>query len=152
MKHARQIHGQSNREAEYLDGWRRARAELDNLKKRLAAEQQQSRQRAQVAAVQSLLALADNFQMMLKHVPAELTSHSWVEGVRHVARQLEQLLSEYGVVLITDTNVPFDPAVHEAIDQVQNTKIKSGLVVEVVAPGYKLGDSILRPARVKVSA
>lgn len=140
-----------SREAEYLDGWRHARAELANYKKRVAAEHQQSRQQAVAEALRALLPVADNFQMMIKHIPSDLTSHSWVEGVKHVARQLDQLLAESGVALIAETNIPFDPAVHEAVDQVKNIKIKSGLVVEVTQPGYKLGENILRPAKVKVS-
>lgn len=151
MIYAHQTHGGISREAEYLDGWRRARAELDNFKKRLAAAQHASRQQAQAAALESLLTFADNFQIMLKHIPQELENHSWVEGVKHVARQLDQLLTEHGVALIAETNIPFDPSVHEAVDQVKNTKIKSGLVVEVTQPGYKMGDSVLKPAKVKIS-
>jgi molecular chaperone GrpE len=151
MIHANQTHGTPNREAEYLDGWRHARAELDNFKKRLAAEQQQSQQRARAAAVQSLLTVADNFQIMIKHIPEDLKNHSWVAGVQHVARQLDQLLTEHGIALIAETNIPFDPTVHEAVDQIKNSKIKSGLVAEIVQPGYKLAENVLRPAKVKVS-
>lgn len=152
MIHAQKTHGEGSREAEYLDGWRHARAELANFKKRIAAQQQESRLQTTAAALQSLLTVADNFQMMIKHIPEDLAGHSWVEGVKHVARQLDQLLVENGVALITETNIPFDPTFHEAVDQVKGTNIKSGLVVEVTQAGYKLGENILRPAKVKVSA
>ncbi|MEK7557278.1 MAG: nucleotide exchange factor GrpE, partial [Patescibacteria group bacterium] len=115
-------------------------------------EQRQDRGRAKAEAVQLLLSLADNFQAVVKHVPSELTEHSWTKGVMHVARQLDQLLAEQGVAAIAETGVPFNPAVHEAIEKVKDEKAKSGFVLEIVQTGYKLGDNVLKPARVKVSA
>lgn len=148
-----QVHGFAGvKEAEYLDGWRRERAELQNFRKRLAAEQSLMRERAQVAAAASLLTIADNFQVMTKHMPADLAKNTWVQGVQHVARQVDALLQEQGIVLISETNIPFNPAVHEAVEKIENQEIKSGIVLEIVQPGYKLGELILKPARVKVSA
>lgn len=153
MIHATQTHGvPSAAEAEYLAGWQRARAELDNFRKRITAQQQEYGQQARAAAVASLLVLADNFQAIVKHVPPELEPHSWTQGVLHVARQFEQLLQGYGVALIAETGVPFNPALHEAIAQVKQKEMESGLVAEIIQPGYKLGENVLKPARVKVSA
>lgn len=148
-----QVHGvPSTKEADYLDGWRRERAEFQNFRKRLEGRQSEYTRRAKATAVGSLLNLADSFQAVVKHIPKEVASHSWTQGVQHVARQFEQLLQDQGVAVISETNVPFNPAVHEAIEQIKNKEIKSGIVLEVIQPGYKLGEHILKPARVKISA
>lgn len=153
MIHATQAHGfPSAKEAEYLDGWRRARAEFDNYRKRVTREQAELVERARAAAVQNLLIVADNFRTMTKHMPPDLAQNQWAQGVAHIARQLEQLLLQQGVSIISQTNVPFDPAIHEAIEKIQAQEIKSGFVLEIIQPGYKLGEHILKPARVKVSA
>lgn len=153
MIHSSQVHGRPRQnEAEYLEGWQRARAELDNFRKRMEHEQVERTQRAKAQAAASLLAIADNFQAVVKHVPPAIAKEGWAQGVLHVARQLEQLLQEHGIAPIAETGVPFNPGLHEAIEEVKDEKTKSGFVLEIVQAGYKLGDSVLKPARVKVSA
>jgi Molecular chaperone GrpE (heat shock protein) len=153
MVHSSQTHGfKRAAEEEYLAGWQRARAEFDNFRKRVSRDQQAYSQQARAAAVASLLGVADNFQAIVKHVPPELKDHTWAQGVLHVARQFEQLLQENGVTPIHETGVAFDPAFHEAVEQVKQKESQSGLVIEIIQPGYKLGDNVLKPARVKVSA
>lgn len=153
MMSASQVHGVGETSAaEYLAGWQRERAEFDNFRKRVASEHQQREMRLKAQALSTLLAVADTFQVMAKHVPQDLQNHSWAQGVLHVARQMEQLLEQQGIAPIIETGVPFNPSLHEAIAQVKDKKIKSGLVLEIIQPGYKLGDNVLKPARVKVSA
>lgn len=153
MIYAARAHGaRASREQEYLEGWQRARAELHNWRRRRQAQQGAELARARQEAIVPLLQLADNFQALLQHVPAELVDHAWVDGVSHVARQMEQLLREFGVEIINGAPVPFNPAWHEAVASVPGGKgAVSGQVVEVVQPGYKMGEWILRPAKVKVA-
>lgn len=137
---------------EYLDGWRRARAELDNFRKRMAEEQMRERERVTMELVEPLLGLADNFRAVVAHVPAELRDNAWAAGVVHVARQLESVLESYGVAVMPfGKEQVFDPARHEALETVKREGVRSGMVVEVVQPGYVMGERVIRPARVKVS-
>jgi len=138
--------------AEYLDGWQRARAELDNFRKRTQEEQSLRHVQAAQQAIEPLLELSYNFQAMIEHVPVELADHSWVQGVIHVARQLEDIIASYNVSPIEALNQPFDPQLHEAVEKVKHTKESSGQVVEVVRAGYVMGDRVIRPAQVKVAA
>ena len=153
MIHATTVHGQTaSRAQEYLVGWQRARAELDNFRKRAVAERSLELTRARAAVIEPLLTLSDNFAAMSQHVPAELADNAWAEGVLHIARQLETLLADYGVERIAPAGQPFDPTQHEAIEQVEQPNQTSGLVIEVVQAGYRVGERVLRPAKVRIAA
>ena len=151
MINATQLHGSKVKENEYLDGWQRSRAELANLQKRLVGEQVQQRQKVTREITGELLTLADNFQVMTRHVPEELAENSWTTGVLHVARQLTQLLEEFGITLIEAKGQNFDPKFHEAVEQTSKTKLSTGSIVEVIQAGYQIGDEVVRPAKVKVA-
>lgn len=138
-----------NKEQEYLDGWKRARADLENFQKRMA----DTRTREQLAikrdVAESLIALNDNFRSLTEHAPD--TKDSWVAGVLHIARQFDQTLQDFGVETIEATGVPFDPSIHEAVEEVQGEE-GPGTVQEIVQAGYKIGDSVIRPAKVKITS
>lgn len=152
MIHARQPHtGKNRKEKEYLEGWQRARAELVNFRQTSLRQGEQQALQAQRRMLEPVLAIADNFQAIVAHVPTSLTKDPWVQGVLHVARQLEQALREVGVEVIAAQGQPFDPNRHEAIAEVESTEVPSQHVVEVVQPGYMLGSVVVRPARVKIS-
>lgn len=152
MISASDIHGSDDRARQYLTGWQRERAALANLRRRLAAEQTATRERLTQEITQSLLTLADNFRAMTAHTPTAFVDHPWTQGVHHIARQLEQLLAAYGVTPIdTAVGTVFNPALHEAVSRTTVPGHSAGTVVEVLQPGYRLGEHILRPARVKVA-
>lgn len=151
--HSASIHSKKDRqEQEYLAGWQRATADLDNLKKRLSQERASQQQSVKREVFSSLLSLADNFQALANHIPDDLSENPWAQGVAHIARQFDQILSEHGVTVIQANDTEFDPNFHEAIEQIKNTKNKSGYVVEVVQTGYKIDQDVIRPAKVKVAA
>lgn len=145
---AQKIHGGSGaKEQEYLEGWKRARADLENTKKRMADAHAQHRTSTKREVVESFLSLADNFRSLIDHAPKE--QDAWIQGVVHVARQFEQILKGFGVKLIADTSIKFNPMIHEAIAEVQGEG-EMGTVIEVVQVGYTLGEIVLRPAKVKI--
>ena len=149
MKHASEFHGgPSSRELEYLAGWQRERAQLRNLRERLTQERQQTQQRLRAEMLEPLLTLADHFQSLAKHAPEEFSGNIWVQGVLHIAREFERTLSEAGLEVIAPQNELFNPILHEAVAHEEGEK---DTVLEVVQVGYKLGDKVLRPAKVKVA-
>lgn len=149
-KHASHFHrvGDS-KEQEYLAGWQRARAELDNFRRRVKEERVGQQHMALQALIVELLPLADNLRAAAAHVPAELAAHPWVVGIIHIERQYGQLLAQLGVEVIGTVGEEFNPACHEAVAAVAGGG--EGKVVEVLQPGYKMGEKVLRPAKVKVS-
>jgi molecular chaperone GrpE len=151
MKHSREIHSNSGKAKEYLAGWKRSRAELVNFQARVSSDQIDRDKRNQRQVIEDLMPVVDNFQAIIAHMPTELSDSSWAEGVLHVAKQLEQVLAQYNVKKIKAEGAKFDPMQHEAIDMVKNKKITSGYIIEVLQPGYTMGDEVIRPAKVKVA-
>lgn len=150
MLHSSEIHGVS-KAGEYLSGWQRARADLDNFRRRVHQEQQQQTEQVKRRLIYDLMPLVDNFRAVAIHLPADLKDHVWAQGVLHVTRQLEQLLQHYDVEPIDQSGQPFNPVLHEAVATVEDETASSGLVVEVMQAGYRIGDQVIRPAKVKVA-
>jgi len=133
---------------ELFDRLQRLAAEFDNFRKRSAREQAGLIGRANERLVKELLPVLDDLGRALEaaeeHEGAKLE-----EGVRLVHRSLADLLAKEGLAEI-DTDGKFDPHVHEALLS-QPSDEEEGTVIEVVQKGYKLGDRVLRPARVVVA-
>jgi molecular chaperone GrpE len=135
---------------ELEDLWRRALADLDNLRKRLAKdiEHQRAQERARSAA--QWLPVVDNLDLALKH--AEADRDAIVEGVRAVRDQAVAVLSGLGFPRRDrEVGTTFDPARHEAVATMPSAGTPEGTVVDVVRPGYGDGERQLRPAGVVVA-
>ena len=135
------------REAE--DGWRRALADLDNLRKRHTRELtgQAAAERARTAA--AFLPVIDNLELALSHAGAD--PGAIVEGVRAVRDQAVNVLERLGYPRHAETGVPFDPARHEVVGVVQEPDADPNTVVQVLRPGYGDAERQLRPAAVTVA-
>jgi molecular chaperone GrpE len=133
---------------ELVDALQRLQAEFANYKKRTAREQEAFASRANEQLLRELLPVLDDLGRALDaaeaHEEAKLE-----EGVRLVHRQLAETLAKQGLAEI-ETNGTFDPHVHEALLS-QPSEAAEGSILEVVQKGYRLGDRVLRPARVVVS-
>lgn len=140
----------SNKEKEYLEGWQRARAELDNFRKRTHEELGSRQERLKGQIIEPLLQLADNFAAMTAHVPETLKEDAWAQGVLHIGRQLEQILQEFGVESIGTIGEQFDPRLHEVVGEEKGDTPNQ--VAAVTRAGYKIGDTVIRPAQVKVTS
>ena len=134
---------------EHLDDLKRLAAEFENYKKRTAREQASLSARAAERLVKELLPIVDDLERALvaaeEHQEAQLE-----EGVRLVHRQLAAALEREGLAEI-EVDGKFDPHVHEALLS-QPSEADEGSVIEVLQKGYRLGDRVLRPARVVVAA
>ncbi|MER6212098.1 nucleotide exchange factor GrpE [Streptomyces sp. NPDC001642] len=135
--------------AEMEDRWRRARADLDNLRKRHARELERDRavERSRTAA--AFLPVLDNLELALTHADAD--PGAIVEGIRAVRDQAVNVLELLGYPRHAETGAAFDPARHEVVGVVQDPGSPPGTVVEVLRPGYGEGERQLRPAAVTVA-
>ena len=131
------------------DRWRRAVADLDNLRKRYAREVARERavERSRVAA--AWLPVVDDLERAISHAGEH--SGAVVEGVRSILDQALQVLEHLGYPRDIETGGPFDPERHEVVGMTDATDVPPGTVVEVVRPGYGAGTQQLRPAAVMVS-
>lgn len=134
---------------EYLDDLRRVAADFDNYRKRTAREQEHMVARAHERLLKELLPVLDDLERALaaarQHEEAKLE-----EGVRLVERELRQILEREGLVEI-EANGAFDPNWHEALLTQPVDGVEDGAIVEVLQKGYRLGDKVLRPARVVIA-
>ncbi|MET8401901.1 nucleotide exchange factor GrpE [Streptomyces sp900116325] len=134
---------------ELEDRWRRALADLDNLRKRHARELERERtvERSRTAA--AFLPVLDNLELALTHAGAD--PGAIVEGIRAVRDQAVNVLELLGYPRHAETGVAFDPARHEVVGVVQDPDAPPGTVAEVLRPGYGDGERQLRPAAVTVA-
>jgi molecular chaperone GrpE len=133
---------------EYLDSLQRLKAEFDNFRKRTENERAAQAARASEALVKELLPVLDDLERALEaanqHENAKLE-----EGVALVHRALAGLLAREGLVEV-ETEGAFDPHTQEALLS-QTSSEPEGSVIQVLQKGYRLGDRVLRPARVIVA-
>jgi molecular chaperone GrpE len=133
---------------EAVDHLKRVAADFDNYRKRAARDQASLVARAHERLVKELLPVLDNLERALE--AGEQTEEAKLaEGVALVARELRAALEREGLVEI-ETDGKFDPHVHEAL-LTQPSEAEEGSVIEVLQKGYRLGDRVLRPARVVIS-
>ena len=134
---------------DYLDALQRLKAEFDNYRKRVARDQRELAARAHERLMKELVPVLDDLERALEaateHEEARLE-----EGVRLVHRSLADALAREGLVQI-DTDGKFDPHTQEALLS-QPSEAEEGSVIQVLQKGYSLGDRVLRPARVVISA
>jgi len=140
------------RQAEYLDGWQRARAELANARKRFQREQEQAYGNARADVLVRLLPILDDFQRALENVPEEVAAVPWLEGIRLIERKFQHLLEQEGVTPIADAGQEFDPFLHQAVTHEPSDTVPPGHVIATLRTGYRLGDQVLRPSMVRVSS
>ncbi len=133
---------------EYLNDLKRVAADFENYRKRVARDQEGLAARAHERLVKELLPVLDDLERALQ-AAAEHEGAKLEEGVRLVHRELVEALAREGLNEV-ETDGQFDPHVHEALLS-QASEKEDGAVVEVLQKGYRLGDRILRPARVVVS-
>ena len=133
---------------EYLDALQRLKAEFENYKKRVSRDQAEFVTLASERLVKQLLPVLDDLERTLE-AAADHEEAKLEEGVRLVHRSLADALAKEGLVEV-ETDGAFDPHTQEAL-LAQPSKADEGSVIQVLQKGYKLGDRVLRPARVVVS-
>ena len=138
-----------------VDVWKdrhlRLAAEYDNFRKRTSKERAETWARAQAELVSRLADALDDLSRFAHIDPAEIDSKTLHDGVDLVERKVWKELEAAGVTRIDQAGVPFDPNIHEAVTTQPAAKPEQDHTVgQVVQPGYKMRDMLLRPARVVV--
>ena len=136
---------------EYLDGWQRSRAEFANYKKRIEREQEDARARTTAGVITKILPIADDLERALRDRTDADDSGAWAAGIELIHRKLTALLEAEGVEPIPAEGEVFNPELHEAVTYEANDDHNEGQVIEVIQQGYRLGERVLRPARVRVA-
>ena len=141
----------------YLDGWKRCQADFENYKKRQTEAQKDLIRYSTQNIILQILPVIDNFHASTDHIPEDQKTNSWVVGIMYIQKQLEAVLAENGVeemgVKIGDN---FDPTMHEAVEDMECKSCKSAeykfknKIKKIATRGYRMGDKVVRAARVIV--
>ncbi len=143
---------------EYLALAQRTQADFENYRKRVARESALAQERGVAKLAKELLPAIDNLERAIVEIAlttGETDKDPLLGGVRLVLSELTAALARVGVESFSPAGEAFDPSLHEAmatVPQPPEGGAQSGAVVEVYQPGYRLGESIIRPARVVVAA
>jgi molecular chaperone GrpE len=137
---------------EYLALAQRTQADFENYRKRVARESATAQERGAGGLAKELLPALDNLDRALDE--ASCADEPLLAGVRLVRSELGAALTRFGIESFSPKGEMFDPSLHEAMATLPQPPggAASGTVVEVYQPGYRLGESIIRPARVVVAA
>jgi molecular chaperone GrpE len=129
----------------------RAVADLDNFKKRAAKEKEEVQKFGVERLLKDFLPVADNLDRAIEHAAAGSETDGLLEGVRMVRKLLEDTLGKHGVKGFSAVGQPFDPRLHEAIQQQETAEVPEHTVVAELVRGYTLNDRLVRPALVVVA-
>ena len=128
-------------------------AELENVKRRKELEKQDAIKFANSNLILDILPVLDSFDLASQQIKpdSDESTHSFVEGLTMIKKQIEQFLTKLGVERIESVDQPFDPNLHQGISKEVNAEKEENTILKEMQPGYKLNDRVLRPSMVVVS-
>ncbi len=140
-------------EPDYKDRWVRTTADLENVRRRARRDVALAEGKGVARLARELLPALDNLDRALAAAEAqpENADHHLTDGIRLVQAELQAALDRVGITQDAPVGQPFDPHVHEAVAQQPADGVEPGIVTEVFSPGYRLGDEVLRAAKVVVA-
>ena len=150
---------------EYLNGWKRERADFLNHKKEEIERIGTVIKYANEEIILKILPILDNVYLAESHAPEELKNNKWINGFLQIKKQLSDFLAKEGIEHIEVIGKPFDPNTMEAVEEIENSgervsaessgesasAVEAGTVVEEIQRGYTLHGKLIRPAKVKIS-
>jgi len=137
--------------AKMKDAWIRTAADFDNFRKRTRRELEEARKAGREELLKDLLPVFDNLERAVTSSKTAPDVKAVVDGLTMILKQFEGTLARVGITKVATTGTTFDPAVHEAIQQVETSDHPAGTVVAEVQPGYMNGDRLVRAAMVVVA-
>ncbi len=143
---------------EYLNGWKRERADFLNYKKGEMERISELAKYANEELILNILPILDNIYLAESHVPEELKKNPWIEGFDQIKDQLVEFLKKEGIEPIKTLYEKFDPNYMEVVEEIparesshDGAPEESGIAVEVVQTGYTMHGKIIRVAKVKIT-
>jgi len=139
--------------AEAEDRYKRALADFQNYQRRALANEAQARDEGAAGVVKSVLTVIDHFDLALGQDPEKASAESILEGVKLIKGELLRTLAQHGVSPVEPRpGDELDHHRHEAVGQMSAEDLDAGVIATCLQPGYRIGDRVLRPAKVMVVA
>lgn len=143
---------QAVRIVELTEDLQRTRADFENFRKRVEQDREQAREAGKTSAIMNLLPVIDTIDRAISHLPDELQGHQWAQGIAGMSKNLDKSLEALSLKRIeVAPGDEFDHHFHEAISFDEDSQGDHEVVAEVLQPGYLLGETVLRPAMVRVT-
>lgn len=136
---------------EYLEGWKRAKADYLNLKKESAKREEEIVKFSNAALIMGLLPVFDHLKLSFKHVPKEHADSQWVKGIEHIIAEFRALIQNIGIEETKTVGEQFNPEFHEAVAKEKVEGKEHGIIIEEVQPGYLYHGKPLQAAKVKIT-
>jgi molecular chaperone GrpE len=138
--------------AENKAAWQRSAADFQNYRRRMDQQREEEAALANEMLLLKLLAIVDDFDRAIEHVPADQQHSPWVEGIGAIDRKLRVMLESEGVSAAESAEgKPFDPREHDAIAYEESEDVPEGTVLRELQRGYRIRDRVLRPSLVSVA-
>lgn len=134
---------------EYLNGWKRAKADYANLKKESEDRQRIFLDVAKAGLIMEILPIYDNLKKALIALPAE--NNAWAEGIRAIKKQFEDFLKQNGIEEIKTVGENFNPEFHEAVSREQKEGVEPDMIISELSSGYLMKGKVLVAAKVVVA-
>lgn len=134
------------------DQYLRTRADFENYKKRILRDATRSYQDAMTSVMKIFLSVGDDLERALNNKPKGEELESWINGIELIHQKLMNQMKNQGVERMEiNPGDEFDPNLHEAITQEDHPDFNEGQIIDVVQPGYRISERIIRPAMVRVA-
>ncbi|MDP9212110.1 MAG: nucleotide exchange factor GrpE [bacterium] len=130
----------------------RLQADFSNFRRRTEEERLEVAALARTDLTLKLLPVIDNFDRAAKHVPEAVEKDPWYMGIEGIRKQFADMLAEFGIERIEAVGQPFDPELHEALSHEPSGEFDKDTVSKELEAGYRMGDTVVRPAKVQVSS
>jgi molecular chaperone GrpE len=137
--------------AKLKDAWLRTAADYDNFRKRTRREIEDAKRNGRDDLLRAMLPVFDNLERAIQSAGRATDVKALADGLSMVQRQFVDALGREGIARVATVGLPFDPTVHEAIQQVETGEHAPGTVLAEVQPGYTQGDRLVRAAMVVVA-
>jgi len=136
---------------EYLNGWKRERADFLNYKKNEMERIGELIKYANEAIIIKMLPILDNLMIAEKSIAEELKKDENIKGLLQINQQIKDFLKTLGIEEIKTIGEKFNPNFHEAIGEAEDKDKEQGIVIEETQKGYTMYGGVIRPAKVKIN-
>jgi molecular chaperone GrpE len=136
---------------EYLNNWKRERADFVNYKKGEVERVGLITKYAKEDILFNVLPVLDSIYLAQNHIPEDIKKNNWSQGFMQIQYQITEFLKQSGIEAIKTIGQPFDPATMEALGHTEEKEGQSGLVIEELQKGYIMDGKLIRPAKVKIN-
>jgi len=136
---------------EYKLGWQRALADYKNLQREIATRSSEWAQHSERQILEEFIPVYDHLKLAINNEQLASNKDPWLEGVRYVAKQFADILKSHSVEEIKTVGEKLDTRYHEAVGEEEVEDKESGMIIKETDGGYKMGERVIKPAKVIIS-